>query len=45
MMKSYCRCGSFVQSIATVEDACAFYFGDLEDEDCGRMTYIDIVQI
>jgi hypothetical protein len=45
MMKSYCGCGTFIQGseyCATVEDACAFYFGDLEDDDCGRMTYIDM---
>jgi hypothetical protein len=45
MMKPYCRSGSFIQGTrycATVEDACAFYFGDLEDEDCGRMTHIDM---
>jgi len=45
MMEEYCECGTFVQGTgycATVEDACAFYFGNLVDKDCGRMTYIDM---
>ena len=45
MMKSYCRCGTFIQGneyFHTVEDACAFYFGNLEDDGCGRMTVINM---
>jgi hypothetical protein len=48
MMKSYCKCGTFIQGngyCATAEDACAFYFSDLEDEDCGRMTFIDMPEV
>ena len=44
MMKSYCRCGTFIQGTgycATVEDACV-YFGDLVDENCDRVTFIDM---
>jgi hypothetical protein len=45
MMMPYCECGGFIQGTkycATMEDACAFPFGDLEDDDCGRMTLIDM---
>jgi hypothetical protein len=48
MMKSYCECGTFIQGngyCATAEDACAFYFSNLEDEDCGRMTLIDMPEV
>ena len=48
MMKSYRECGTFIQGngyCATAEDACAFDFSDLEDEDCGRMTLIDMPEV
>jgi hypothetical protein len=45
MMKPYCKCGSFMEHngfCARAEAACAFDFSNLEDEDCGRMTAIDM---
>jgi hypothetical protein len=49
MMKSYCECGVFTRGMVycatTMEDACAFPFGNLEDEDCGRTTFIDMPEM
>jgi hypothetical protein len=45
MMKSYCACGTFVEGsrlCTRAEDACAFYFSNMDDESCGRMTVVDM---